>query len=117
MIRNKTNGKILARRVHYCDSFFTRGTGLMFRSHRAIDHTGWVFDMKATCHITITMFFVFFPIDIVFLDASHRITELHCNVRPFTNFSTEKPARYFIELQQGTIDKASLAVGQHITFS
>lgn len=47
----------------------------------------------------IHMFFVFFPLDIIWLDSEYKIVDIRKNVKPFTGpYYPKKPAKYVLEL-------------------
>jgi uncharacterized membrane protein (UPF0127 family) len=62
------------------------------------------------------MFFVFYPIDVVFLNNRREIIELKPGFRPFTIYRLKRKARYIIELQNATIEKHGLKPGARIDF-
>lgn len=110
------NKKIIAHRITYCDNILSQATGLMFRSKNSVDDIAWWFRFKHSRNISVTMFFVFFPIDIVFL-RDGRIVEIKQDLRPFTNYTPEKKIDGFIELKQGAVRKYSLKIGSRISSS
>jgi uncharacterized protein len=112
----KLDNKIIASKIIYCDTFLRQGTGLTFRTRKAVDNKAWIFRFNKPRMVGITMFFVFFPIDIVFLDQNKRVVELKENLRPFRNYVSKKKIQSFIELKQGTVKKCSVKKGQHLTF-
>ncbi len=62
------------------------------------------------------MFCVFFPIDIIFLDAKRKVVEIKRDLSPFTNYLPRKNAQYFIELESGIITKTKTRIGHEIVF-
>jgi len=112
----KYNNKIIASKIVYCDSLFSQGTGLTFRTRKSVDNKAWIFRFKRPRRVGITMFFVFFPIDIIFLDKNNCIVELKENLKSFRNYTSKEKIHSFIELQQGIIKKYSIKKGQHLTF-
>jgi len=62
------------------------------------------------------MFFVFFPIDIIFLDEQNKIVELKENFRPFQNYTSASKIISFIELRNGVIKRYSLKKGYILKF-
>ena len=44
------------------------------------------------------MWFVFFPIDVLFLDKQKRIIEIKRDFKPFTLYRSQKKAQYVVEL-------------------
>jgi len=112
----KYNNKIIASKIVYCDNFLRQGTGLTFRTRKAVYDKAWIFRFNKPRRVGITMFFVFFPIDIIFLDKNKRIVELKENLRPFRNYTSMKRISSFIELKHRTIKKYSVKKGQHLVF-
>ncbi len=112
----KYNNKIIASKIVYCDSFLRQGTGLTFRTKSSVDNTAWIFRFKKPRRVSITMFFVFFPIDVIFLDKNNRIVELKENFRPFTNYTCKNKIYSFIEVKKGIIKKYRLQNGSRLEF-
>ena len=104
----KYNNKTIASKIVYCDSFLRQGTGLIFRKKTSVEDTAWIFRFKRPRTVGVTMFFVFFPIDVIFLDKHCKVVELKENLKPFRNYICKTKIYYFIELKQGSIKKYSL---------
>jgi len=67
--------------------------------------------------VPLHMMFVFFPIDIVFLNRTKQIVESFENAKPFISYITPKrKAMYVIELPAGTIRKNHLKTGDKLEF-
>jgi len=109
------NKKIVAKQIVYCDTIWRKGTGLMFRNKSSVDNTAWIFSFKNSRRVSVTMFFVFFSIDIVFLDKKNRIVELKENFKPFQNYTSKNKMYSFIELKSGTIKRYSIKVGDRVS--
>lgn len=98
MLSNTRTGKTLARRVHLCDTFFSRGRGLMFRKSIPQEDV-WLFVLPRAgrTEASIHMFFVFFPIAVVWLDEQRAAVDMAL-ARPFRPYYAPRcAARYFIE--------------------
>jgi hypothetical protein len=63
-------------------------------------------------NISLHMFFVFFPIDVLFLDKNKRIIEIKKDFRPFSFYTSGKKVKYVVELT----DKHNYKVGDKINF-
>ena len=109
------DGKVLVHNVVYCDHLLRQGTGLMFRSRNSVNDTVWWFRFKSPRKVTITMFFVFFPIDVIFLDDKDRIIEIRQDLKPFTNYTSKNEVHAFIELEKGVVKNRSLRVGMRLS--
>jgi len=57
------------------------------------------------------MFFVFFPIDILFLDSKKRIVAVKEHFLPFTFFTPKVAFRYAVEVDAGLAEKRGLRIG------
>ncbi len=100
MIRNRTRRRAIIGKSRICRSILSKGTGLMFR--RKPDYgLVFVFDREGREALTLTMLFVFFPIDVLFLDSGMRVVDMKLGFRPFTNYTPKCPARYVVELPAG----------------
>jgi uncharacterized protein len=95
-------------------SIFSKGLGLMFKSK----HTKpLLMTFKRPQKISLHNFFVFFPIDILYLDNKFKIIELKQNFKPFTFYNPKKKANYVLELKKDTISKYNLKINDKIIFS
>jgi hypothetical protein len=109
MIKNLTRKTILAKRYKICKSLLSRGFGLMFSKKRILV---FVFDKEKIS--ALHMFFVFFPIDALFLDANKIVVEIKENLKPFSLYMPKKKAKYIIELPK--TKKLDAKVGDRIDF-
>jgi len=66
--------------------------------------------------IPLHMLFVFFPIDVIFLDREKKVVEVKIKFRPWHFYSPKKKAQYAIELPTGTIQKTGTQLGDLISF-
>jgi uncharacterized membrane protein (UPF0127 family) len=116
MIRNLTTGQTMAQRLVCCDTFWRRGRGLMFRRSLAEDEVYlFVEGRESVAQTAIHMFFVFFPIAVVWLDGDKRVVD-KAVARPFRPYyASRSPAQYYIEGHPGLFDRVS--VGDQIEFS
>lgn len=64
----------------------------------------------------IHMFFVFYPIDVIWLDSSKKVVDIKTNAKPFAPFiKPGKPAKYILELPA---EKSNLIkIGDKLTFT
>ncbi len=97
-VRNRRTGEVLAHKVMRCDTFFSRGRGLMFRRPLAKEEVYlFVLPTESIAGASIHMLFVFFPIAVIWLDGQRRVvdTVLARPWRPY--YAPQRPARYFLE--------------------
>ncbi len=116
MIRNLTRDTVLAAAVERCDSVFSRGRGLMFRS-RLRESEALLFPFSREQRPWIHMLFVFFPVDMVFISAEGKVVHL-TRAEPFQlRIVPSVPVAALIELPSGSISKSRTALGDRIAFS
>ena len=109
------NSKIIVKNVEYCRTIFEQARGLMFRLPIKDKCLIFVFRKESRPHFH--MLFVFFHIDMVFLDSNRKIVDLRSRVRPFRlEIKPRKDCRFVIELPAGTIRKSRLKVGDRLSF-
>lgn len=113
MIKNLSNNKILTKRKNYCKSIVSKASGLMFSSKT---NRGLVFFFDKKQKMSLHMFFVFYPLDVLFLDEKKKVVEIKKNFKPFTFYNSKKEAMYFIELPAGTVKKTDTLIGDKIGF-
>jgi uncharacterized membrane protein (UPF0127 family) len=109
MIRNFTNNRVLATKVRRCDTFLSRGRGLMF--HRPLDEDEalvFVEKRESISRAAIHMFFVFFPIAVIWLDANQRVVD-KALARPFRPYyAPRQPAQYYVEGHPSLLEKVEV---------
>lgn len=93
MIYNKTKNKLVSRRPNICKNCLTQALGLMFSKKRAA-----LFSWKKSKKRPIHTFFVFFRIDIIYLDKHKRVIEIKRNIPPFAIYNPKRESRYLIEV-------------------
>lgn len=109
MIKNKTKNKIIIKKKKFADNFLKKAIGLMFR-FKEIDY-GLIFDMEYESkeRVSLHMFFVFFKINVLFLDEKKKVVDKKRHLLPFSIYVPKKKARYVIELPKKiNIDKIEL---------
>jgi uncharacterized membrane protein (UPF0127 family) len=78
-----------------CKSNWQKARGLMFSKRKNL-----IFIFSKEKRISLHMFFVFFPIDVLFLDKNKRIIEIKKKFRPFTFYTSKNKAKYVVELTE-----------------
>jgi uncharacterized protein len=115
MIKNSSNGRILAKNTKHCKSFFGKAKGLMFTLPK--QGQGLVFHFSKEEIIPITMLFVFYPIDILWLNERKEIVEMKEKAHPFLfSISPKRKAKYVVELPSRRISESETKIGQKIIF-
>ncbi|OPY27987.1 MAG: hypothetical protein A4E28_01763 [Methanocella sp. PtaU1.Bin125] len=107
-VLRKGDGTVVASEVEMADTLLKQTIGLMFRKSIPSGYA-MIFDMRREQYISIHMMFVFFPIDLVYLDRNRRIIDIKRHLRPWIGVAAaKKPARYAIELPDGTVEACGL---------
>ena len=116
MLRNKSKKKVLSGQVKLCTSFLLKFKGLMFSSRKEVVDKSYVFVFDREQSAGLHMWFVFYPIDVLFLDSKKRVVEIKERFLPFTFYFPTRKAKYVVELGAGKIRKTSTQVGDLIEF-
>lgn len=94
------------------ESFLARGRGLMFR-REFVEGDGLVIDPCSSIH----MFFMRFPIDVLYMDRNNRVVRVQQAIKPWRMGPLwTRGAKYVIELPAGTIARTSTCVGDQIAY-
>lgn len=114
MIKNKTKKTIICEKKKILKTVFSKAFGLMF--HKKITNTGYVFVFDTARRIDLHMFFVFFKIDLVFLDKNKKVIEIKEGFKPFTTYYSKEKAMYLIELPSGKVKDSKTKINDLIEF-
>lgn len=108
-------GKAHQFQVEVADDDRERATGLMHRTELATDR-GMLFDFKSPREVRIWMRNTFIPLDLVFTGRDGKIAFLHEHMVPHSEQSVgpSKPMLAVVELQDGTIGRLGLKVGDQL---
>lgn len=109
-IRNETRGTVVATAASVASTFLSRGRGLMMRSEFP-DGSALVIDPCSSIH----MFFMRFPIDVVYMNETHEVVRVQHGIRPWrVGPLFTRGARYVIELPEGTVKRSRTVVGDRL---
>ncbi|GAC1549277.1 MAG: DUF192 domain-containing protein [Herpetosiphon sp.] len=106
VITNQTRGTCVANAAEQASTFWSRGRGLLGRSHLAPDG-GLVIVPCSNIH----MLGMRFAIDVVFLDRSGHVLKLVPDCRPWRPFAGALRAYTTLELPVGAITASRTEVG------
>lgn len=93
MIHNKSTKKAISQNEIYCKSIFSQARGLMFRGKQNL-----IMEFPEERKISLHMWFVFFPIDVLILNKDKKIVEIKRNFKPFTFWTAKEKGKYVVEL-------------------
>ncbi len=106
-IKNQTKDLVVAEEYELCDSTLRRAIGLMFSPPKTL-----VFEFAGPQIVYLHMLFVFFPIDIVFVDTRKKVVDIK-HAKPFQpHISSKNMAKYIIE----TPDAGKTEIGDQLEF-
>jgi uncharacterized membrane protein (UPF0127 family) len=102
-----SGGEFLAERWQVAATFVERWTGLIGKSGLASGE-GLFFPRCNSIH----MWFMRFPIDVVFVDSQYRVTSVYRELRPWRVFPViDFRASHALELPVGSVERAGVRKG------
>lgn len=112
-VKNITRNTVIASRSKIADSAIGRAVGLMFSKPT---ESAMILRFGKETAVSLHTYFVFFPIDVLFVDSRLRVVEMVQAMQPFTTYSAKGKASYVVELPAGTVRKTRTKVGDDIAF-
>jgi uncharacterized protein len=110
VVRNLTKDSVIGTQVRVARSMVARGKGLMF-APGLDDDAGLLIDPCGSIH----MFFMRFPLDVVYVSVADRVVRAQREIRPWRIGPLyTRGAKYVIELPVGTIDRSGTTVGDQL---
>jgi len=106
MIINKTSGKVICKKSKILTTITQKAIGLMF--HKKIKDIGYIFVFDRPQIVGLHMFFVFFPIDVLFLDSKKTVIDIKKNFKPFRLYTSKGKSSYVLELPEGSTNNIHL---------
>jgi uncharacterized membrane protein (UPF0127 family) len=112
MIRNFSRKTIVAGHFALCSTIWSKFRGLMFSLRPNV----LVFVFHPPQKVSLHMWFVFFPIDVMALDAAKKVVSIKENFLPFCLWKSDMQCTYVIELPKGAVRKSCTVVGDYLQF-
>jgi uncharacterized membrane protein (UPF0127 family) len=104
-------------KLTYQRNFFELSRGLMFKNDISISNESYIFILNRERKAAITMMFVFFPIDVVWLNSKFQVIDSKENLKPFSFYTSHKgKAKYFVEMPLDSIKKYRIKIGDRLKF-
>ncbi len=97
------------------DTFLSRLRGTMFKSRLEKGLILKLPDTRSRSGSAIHMFFVKFPLDIIFVDGDMKVVDT-VSIDPWKTYTPKKPSRYIIEMEKGTISASKTQIGDKLDF-
>ncbi len=108
-VENVTRGTLIAERCRVASSAVDRSVGLL-RTAEVLPGEGLLIERSPSIH----MFFMRYPIDVVFVDKRGRVTKVVSRLRPWRIVPWAPRARDCIELRAGALDGTGAAPGDEL---
>ena len=101
--------KVLMKKTRFAKTPWQRTKGLMFEDARKFDYALiFEFPRESKLGASLHMIFVFFPIDVLFLDSKKKVVD-KATLAPFIpNYTPKAPAKYVIEMPMGKAAKTKI---------
>ena len=115
IIRDKI---VIADDVKIASTLFKKARGLMF-SRRLKNNQAMVFINKeeSMMESSLHMLFVFYSIDVAWMNKNMEIVDLRERLKPFMLFITpKKAAKYVLEMSAGKIKDVKMRIGDRLKF-
>jgi len=115
ILRNQRSGQVVLQRAKWCASHWCHFRGLQFVRHLPADE-GLIFvrNSESIAATTIHMFFMAFPIAVVWLDQQGRVVDKQFAKVWRPAYAPRSKAQYYIEANPGLLEQVEL--GDLLTF-
>ncbi len=110
-IVNGTKKTVVSEKALCLSSLWGKASGLMLSSQKDL-----LFIEQKEKIIPLHMFFVFYPIDVVYLDSTRTVVDIKEHFLPFTFYTPKKKAQYVLELKSGTIRASQTQITDSLEF-
>ena len=111
MIQNISNGAVLCDQTIVLSEKREKSKGLMFTRKK---DAGFIFVFGKSQVLALHTFFMFYPIDVIWIDNRGRIVDSRENLKPFKLVIPDKESCHFIELPSGTLRRTMTKIGDYI---
>lgn len=115
IVINRTKSTVLGE-SEVADTFFSRLRGTMFKKELKCGLILKLPNTRSRSGSAIHMFFVKFPLDIVFADSDKKVVDT-VSIDPWKTYTPKAPAKYVIEMKKGTIKSSGTEIGDELEFT
>ncbi|HTX61770.1 MAG TPA: DUF192 domain-containing protein [Methanobacterium sp.] len=115
LIINRSKGTRVGH-ADLADSFLSRFMGLMFKGSIEKGLVLKIPNGRGRRGSGIHMFFMRIPLDVMFLDDEKKVVDL-VHLKPWQVYNPKKPARFVIELPEGTLSSSNTEIGDELDFT
>lgn len=113
MLQNQTKQTILAENLKVCTSLWSKARGVMFTKTY---QQPLLFIFPKEQYVPLHMYFVRFPLDVLYLNSKQHVVEIKENLKPWQFYHPKQKARYVLELRQGLVKEKNVAVDDEINW-
>lgn len=110
----KYDGVVIANNIEFARTMVKQAIGLMFRGNISPDYS-MIFILKKPSGVNVHMLFVFFPIDVIFLNNEKKVMGFS-GLKPWVGYKAMKDIKYVLEMKAGTIEKFNMSIGGQMEF-
>ena len=110
-ITNLNSRKKISKTHRTADTLLSRIKGLMFSKP---SESALILNFRKESKISLHMFFVFYAIDVLFVNKKGKIVDIKQNFRPFTLYTSREKASLAIELPAGSAKSSKTKTGDRI---
>lgn len=108
-------GHILANDIGKANSFWARFRGLMFRRNFG-DGKALIFEIPEGREFGVHTFFVFFPIDLVYLDENMKVIDIKSELGSWSTYKPEVEGGFLVEFPAGVVEKHGVEISHELEF-
>ena len=113
-VKIRGSKKRITSKYILCNSWLSKLRGLMFTKEEYVKKNLLIFEFKRRQRVDLHMMFVFYPIDVLFLDGRKRVVEIKEVLKPFSFYSSGEKVNYVIEAKQGSIFRNKIKKGEYL---
>jgi hypothetical protein len=110
-VKNTTKKTTISKSAVLYTSLFKKAQGLMFSRQRDL-----IFAEEEERYIPLHMWFVFYQLDVLYLNKKKQLVEIKENFRPFTFYYPQKKAQYVLELKHRAVKPSKTALNDFLEF-
>lgn len=108
----KRGNDVIVSSHKMCNSIISKAFGLRFR--RSPKDSALIFTFRKPRKVVMDMWFVFYPIDVVFLDSENKVVEIKESFKPWSFYASKNDVNVIIEFESGVVKKNNILVGDKL---
>jgi uncharacterized protein len=112
VITNTSKGTLICKEFTNAHSLLQKARGLMFRK----SPIPMLFHNKTMRRTSLHMMFVWFAIDVVYLNNEKTVVEIYPNFQPWSFYTPKHKAKFILELPNNSIHNTNTTIGDILTW-